>query len=88
MDKVILVFSNFEDAMQFHKKLFMKGNEQGVIYYKDLDEILDIIEWDESRQLLDDYGWTDLSDIKMDSCGDDRWVIKMPEMEKINKKRR
>ena len=88
MDRVILVFSNFDDAMHVHKKLFTKGNEEGVIYYKDLNEILDIVEWDESRQPLDDYGWTELCDIKMNPCGDDRWVIIMPEMTKINNKRR
>lgn len=87
MDRVILVFNTFEDAMDFHVKIFRIGNEKGVIYHKDLFDILNVTESDELL-IHDGYGWTELRDIEIQQDNDERWVIIMPEIEKINNKRR
>lgn len=75
------IFDSFDAAMFVHKRLFELLRNTGIVSYADVYFMT-------YRNIVADkrmykYGWTNLFYSKVEPYENDKWVLKLPELENI-----
>lgn len=81
------IFESFDAGMKVHRKLFELIRTKGFVTYMDL---LCEVYGDYETTTLEyfEYGWTNLFLAKLEPyCNDkEKWILRMPQIKKLNKK--
>lgn len=75
-------FETFDQAFIVHREMFRKAKSKGYLTYQDLCMLID----EESGPFHTiEYGWTDLSQVKLIQNENGKWVLKIPQVENLKK---
>lgn len=78
------IFETFEEAMEVHGDLFKILRTNGFVTYFDLDNMMNPEKsYDIPKEEYKNFGWYNLFDSKVKPYYNNKWVLILPEIVKI-----